>query len=363
MKTLDLNLTVTSDALNESMFKKFGARVNLEKYTREQLENYRNLLRTKVSQVEASSGFNELLSDETHQKDKHMLELLNTRIKEMLGEAKKELSNKLSTSVEKEVDRQAGEETQRSDEGKTMKTKKSKKNDGNLANNYPPYDKVTRGDVVAGRLGKDEMGGKNKQAAKKSVKKPVKKSAKKKVSESARLKSSYGIILEGLRRYISEDEEGKAKDITAGADMVNDFTSWMQRIGQFQTKSMIELADSIKANFSKEQAEQFKATIQPALQAALDALTQSRETVTSAVAVLAGEETAATPMGSEPSAFGAEAPSTDTMNAAPDEDEFATSDAAAGGAETAGREMREHRLASKVKRIIGENSIMRKLAG
>jgi hypothetical protein len=31
-------------------------------------------------------------------------------------------------------------------------------NDGNLANNAKPYDKVTRGDVIAGRLGKDEMG-------------------------------------------------------------------------------------------------------------------------------------------------------------------------------------------------------------
>ena len=35
-------------------------------------------------------------------------------------------------------------------------------NDGNLANNYPPYDKVTKGDVVAGRLGKDQQGGKKK---------------------------------------------------------------------------------------------------------------------------------------------------------------------------------------------------------
>ena len=35
-------------------------------------------------------------------------------------------------------------------------------NDGNLANNAKPYDKVTRGDVIAGRLGKDEMGGKRK---------------------------------------------------------------------------------------------------------------------------------------------------------------------------------------------------------
>jgi hypothetical protein len=39
-----------------------------------------------------------------------------------------------------------------------------KKNDGNLANNAKPYDKVTRGDVIAGRLGKDEMGGKKKDA-------------------------------------------------------------------------------------------------------------------------------------------------------------------------------------------------------
>jgi len=36
----------------------------------------------------------------------------------------------------------------------------SEGNDGNLANNAKPYDKVTRGDVIAGRLGKDEMGGK-----------------------------------------------------------------------------------------------------------------------------------------------------------------------------------------------------------
>lgn len=41
-------------------------------------------------------------------------------------------------------------------------------NDGNLANNYPPYNKVTKGDVVAGRLGKEHMGGKSKFAREKS---------------------------------------------------------------------------------------------------------------------------------------------------------------------------------------------------
>lgn len=53
---------------------------------------------------------------------------------------------------------------------KALKDKKKHKvdeaNDGNLANNYPPYDKVTRGDVIAGALGKDQQGGKKKKVTK-----------------------------------------------------------------------------------------------------------------------------------------------------------------------------------------------------
>ena len=54
--------------------------------------------------------------------------------------------------------------------GKFKRKKKveedAKPNDGNLANNYPPYDKVTRGDVIAGATGKDQMGGKKKKITK-----------------------------------------------------------------------------------------------------------------------------------------------------------------------------------------------------
>jgi len=50
------------------------------------------------------------------------------------------------------------------EKGLPAKVKKTDEgNDGNLANNAKPYDKVTQGDVVAGRLGKDEMGGKKKK--------------------------------------------------------------------------------------------------------------------------------------------------------------------------------------------------------
>jgi len=45
----------------------------------------------------------------------------------------------------------------------TKKAKKVMENDGNLANNAKPYGKVTHGDVIAGRLGKDEYGGKKKK--------------------------------------------------------------------------------------------------------------------------------------------------------------------------------------------------------
>jgi hypothetical protein len=58
-------------------------------------------------------------------------------------------------------------------------------NDGNLANNAKPYNKVTRGDVIAGRLGKDEMGGKAK----------VKEEAEA-VEEAAKPKRSAGTVFD-----------------------------------------------------------------------------------------------------------------------------------------------------------------------
>jgi hypothetical protein len=175
-------------------------------------------------------------------------------------------------------------------------------------------------------------------------------------------------VNESLQFLLQEDEEGKAKAITAAGDMVNDFTSWMQRVGQYQTKTMIELADAIKADFGAQEAEAFKASVGPALSATLEVLTQQREAVSGAVAVLAGE---ATPdmgnMGMEPgmdAGMPTDDPSMDIaapddMNApAPAGDEFGASDAAAGMG-TTGREMRESRFARK---LAESHSIMSKLA-
>jgi hypothetical protein len=66
------------------------------------------------------------------------------------------------------VDAAAGGDDELGRERRDIGEAAKEKGDGNLANNAKPYDKVTRGDVIAGRLGKDEKGGKKKPASAKA---------------------------------------------------------------------------------------------------------------------------------------------------------------------------------------------------
>jgi hypothetical protein len=149
-------------------------------------------------------------------------------------------------------------------------------------------------------------------------------------------------IKESIARYIAEDEEGKAKSITAGLDMVNDFTSWMQRVATYQTKSMIELSDQIRAHFGDEAAQRFKQETGAALGQSLESLTQSREQLSNAVAVLAGEAPAQDQMGMDNGDDGMDMqePGMDEMPPEGGDDEFGGADAASGGANLTGREPR-----------------------
>lgn len=501
------NLTkpVSSAQLNETMFKKFGVRVDFNRYTREELENYRNLLRTKVAQLETKSSFNELLTDESYQKDKYIMGMLNQKIKEIVGESKmlseKSTSEKqartmaaaahnpkfakkvgIKQSVAKEFNKKdkgtkllskAMKHKKNTSEGSTnMKTttnestahlakaahkhakmyhecwsagnleeamyhKKQCEECGGMIAHGPmgecfhthmklnkgnPY-RVDEGASLGGTVGaameskqpkkakkdydgdgkiespKDEVWGSRAKAAAKAGKpfeenmktgdttksstggtitktktglkhtsgknysamNPPPEDTKKKKAKESKFRQNANIINEGLRRLILEDEEGKAKSITAGTDMVNDFTSWMQRVGQYQTKSMIELADAIKANFGQQESEQFKSSVQPALDAALQALTQAREEISNSVAVLAGEQPPSNPMGMEEPGMkepGMEPPMDDMAGG---EDEFGASDAAAGGMETAGRARRESREIF-ARKLAESHNIMRSLS-
>ena len=84
MKSTIFNIPLSSKKLRENMTKQFGVAVNLGKYSREQLEDIRNKLRTKISQHESGAGINDLLTNETYQKDKAML-LKSTKLRKVFA--------------------------------------------------------------------------------------------------------------------------------------------------------------------------------------------------------------------------------------------------------------------------------------
>ena len=81
MNITEISKPVTAKTLNESLAKKFGQKLNLNKFTTEQLEDVRNKLRTKLSQVETNEGYNAVQS-ENYTKDKLFLDVINAEIAE-----------------------------------------------------------------------------------------------------------------------------------------------------------------------------------------------------------------------------------------------------------------------------------------
>jgi hypothetical protein len=476
MKTTDFKIEVTSAKLHENLEKQFGSRVNLEKYNREQLEDIRNKFRTRIFQHESTAKINDLLSNESYQKDKAMLELLNTRIKEMLGEQMKQLRDKIDAlnegkkgfknkihpkgskgskpdflDLDKDGNKKEPMKKAAKDVAEAKKSKKDYDGDGKVespkdevwgsrakaaakagkpfketaektserdiemkkqgggtvkvkATQYKGHqskaaDKASKdkdldeakahakdcdcnecmsvyeGDFknlekklshqkgvtnpagLAAKIGRDKYGkaGMEKKAA----------AGRKKADES--FKHNVRFVNESIEFLLAEDEEGKAKAITAAGDIVNDYTSWMQRVGQYQTKSMIELADAIRADFGAAEAEAFKNAVAPALSQTLEVLTQQREAVSNAVAVLAGEATPEEPMGMNPSADvgiapepGLDATAPDDMNPEPGADlgdEFGASDAGSSN-----REMRESKQEARARKLAESHSLIAKLA-
>jgi hypothetical protein len=72
---------VTAKSLNESLAARFGQKINLERFTLEQLQDVRNRIRTQLSQVETNESFDSV-HNETYQKSKLMLDVLNAAISE-----------------------------------------------------------------------------------------------------------------------------------------------------------------------------------------------------------------------------------------------------------------------------------------
>jgi hypothetical protein len=144
---------------------------------------------------------------------------------------------------------------------------------------------------------------------------------------------------------LQEGEIQQASAIVTAKTMVDRVGRWIEELSGMENDTLLQLGDSIRDEMGSEQAKNFISAVAPAIQAALENLKATRETLSTGVRTLTGEEQPAEMLGGEPEAdlggdeMGPAEP--DAMNAEPVDDEFAAAEPAAGGLGDSGREQRE----------------------
>lgn len=140
-------------------------------------------------------------------------------------------------------------------------------------------------------------------------------------------------------RVLRESEMGKSEAILAAKDMVNSIQDMLEKVSKMQVEQLPALVDTIRDQISMEQADQYKANVGELLTGMVDQLTQARERADNAVRSLTGEAPTGDMTMQAPQANDQAANMPQELTQA-DVDNFAATDAAAGGSETLGRETR-----------------------
>jgi hypothetical protein len=142
---------------------------------------------------------------------------------------------------------------------------------------------------------------------------------------------------------VKEGIENQSELILAAKDMMDKVTAFLEDLAKMKTESMLELSDRIRDEMGADKADSFAQKVKPALESAEQTLTATRTELDQAVRILTGEELASTePMGTLDEPLDTASDELDSLNA-PAEDEFAATDANAGGTEPEGRQKRESR--------------------
>ncbi len=286
MQIRELSNKVTSEQLNESLAKKFGYRLSLDKFTESELLKVRDKLVEKITSFEKTNSFDSVLENNDYQKNRAMLDVIRVAISE------RTLSDEEKTKKEKYV-------------------KGMKKAKGEFSKRY-------------GKKGEEVMHATATKMAKKES-----------VEEAMEVLRS--VLSE---RTLTEGEEEKAALIMSARDMVDRITGWLEDTASMKSESMLELVDSIRDEMGNDIAQQFSDTVKPALEELYSSLEQHRTTLSQAVSILTGEEGPTGMAGAAP-AMGAAMPATMGEPGAEGGDEFAAAEPATGGEEAAGRAKRE----------------------
>jgi len=421
MKTTDLfKINRSSKRLNESILKVFGKTVNLENFDLAQLHDARNKLRTQVSQIRGQSGFNENLENDAYHQAQWMLDAINSEIAErdehiieadvdegkmseididlqtlanrgdeedliaalegemgpevadvlqnMMDEVKDELASKGMNDVmndqdkmiemlwDKIVDEHGGNDSEdeggETDDGYALASAghgSDEDYESIQIEKAPPGAKAERmvKHIKKGYADDGKLTDKERSIAYATAWKQHNKEKNESVNQGDEMTK------------VTEGEIQQASAIVTAKTMVDRVGRWIEELSGMENDTLLQLGDSIRDEMGQEQAKNFISTVAPAIQQALENLKSARETLSTGVRALTGEEQPAEMLGAEPGAEGdmAAAPP-DEMNMPAEEpaaDEFAAAEPAAGGVEAAGREQRES--------INFQNRLLKVLAG
>ena len=161
-------------------------------------------------------------------------------------------------------------------------------------------------------------------------------------------------------KKVTEGEIQQASAIVAAKQMVDRVGRWIEELSSMENDSLLQLGDQIRDEMGAQQSSGYLSTVAPAIQTALETLKTTRETLSTGVRTLTGEEQPAEMLGAEePGEEEAMPAEPDAMNQEADpefgSDEFAAAEPSAGGEEAVGREQRES--------VDYQNRLLKVLAG
>lgn len=364
----------SSKRLNEGLQKTFGKKINLENFSLDQLQDARNKLRTQISQVRSESNFNENLENDAYHRAKFMLDAINAEISEreefVVDSGTAEVEEGFASEVDMELHRIAKSEDEEMlidargglmggavadalmDMEEELADELAAKGMNDVINDEDKMLELLMDKVVEefgeGDFDSDEGGETDDAYAL--------------ASAGFGSDEDYESIDQGDEMHkVTEGEIQQAQSIVTAKTMVDRVGRWIEELSGMENDTLLTLGDQIRDEMGQQQAKAFLTSVAPAIQQALDNLKNTRETLSSGVRMLTGEEQPAEMLGSEAPApeMGGEMPAAepDMMNAEPAAagDEFAAAEPAAGGAEAAGREQRES--------IQFQNRLLKVLAG
>jgi hypothetical protein len=271
MQIREFQKPITAKVLNENLAKKFGYKINFEQFTDVQLEDARNKLRTRLSQMELSEAFDSVLESPQYQKTRLMLDCINQEIMEREDKADKDYDgdgevesgkDEYMGSKDKAIKKAMGKKEKKTDEGYIVNTVRARAKELSVPETW--INKTIAQINLGEGVDREEL--------------------------KAELALRYDLNESQASWILLEGEEDKAETIMATKDMVDRITGWLEDVAAMKAEQLLELLDSIRETQGSDVAQSYQEAVKPALEAIYTALETSRQGLSNALSIVSGGE-------------------------------------------------------------------------